>query len=220
METRDFYVILGAPQDATLSGIREAYRRLALARRPELQGARSMRPFQDVIDAYQVLSDPDRRASYDETRGIETAGTAEPPPQPEPLVPGPLSLKRDFEAREPPVEQVLERILRNFTRRDVPKSEALDALNLTIGMSPEQAATGGVLALQVPVFYPCPVCRGEGHDGLYACLACGQTGIIEDEEAVNLRVPPGARDGDAYDVPLQGLGIENLWLHVQLRVSA
>jgi len=181
-----------------------------------------MRAFQDVIDAYRVLADPARRASYDERRGtqVELRQVAGTPPQAEPLVPEGLSLRRDFDARDPSVDEVLDRILRNFTGRHVPKSERLDALNLTIRISPELAAFGGALEVAVPVFYPCPECHGDGHDGFYACSACAQTGTVEDDEPVQVRVPPMTRDGDAFEVPLRGLGIDNLCLHVQLRVGA
>jgi len=221
METRDFYLILGVAPGAAAEGLRAAYRQRALGR----SGAPGRRPqsaaLEDLVDAYRVLSDPERRASYDEARGgpAEVRRVPGPAPRPEPLVPERLSLTRDFEARDPSVDEVLDRVLRNFTGRGVPKSERLDALHLTIAVSPELAASGGVLELAVPVFYPCPECRGDGHDGLYACFACEQTGMAEDTEPANLRVPPLTRDGDSFHVPLHGLGIDNLCLRVELRVE-
>ena len=221
METRDFYLMLGVGPGVASQALRAAYRQRVLGRPGTPGRAPGSTSVEDLIDAYRALSDPERRASYDEARGgpvaaQRTAGTA---PQAEPLIPEQLSLPRDFEARDPSVDEVLDRVLRNFTGRKVPKSERLDALDLTIGVSPELAALGGVLELGVPVFYPCPECRGEGHDGLYACFACGQTGMIEDTEPVHLRVPPLTRDGDTFHVPLHGLGIDNLCLRVHLRVG-
>jgi molecular chaperone DnaJ/curved DNA-binding protein len=142
-----------------------------------------------------------------------------PVPAAEPLVPEPISLRRDFEARDPPLDEVLERILRNFTGLHVPKSERLEALDLEIGISPELAAFGGVLELRVPVFYPCPDCHGDGHDGLFPCIACNETGMIEEEEPVQLPLAPGVRDGATFELPLRGLGIHNLYLRVRLRVQ-
>jgi hypothetical protein len=228
METRDFYVLLGVDPAASSAGIRSAYRHLALRYHPDRAGTHSTRFFQDIVDAYRVLSDPERRASYDD--GLRHArGTpvpvrrpvvvSAPAPQAEPLVPERVSLRRDFEAREPPLGEVLERILRNFTGLRVPKAEKLDALNLEIGISPELAAFGGLLELAVPVFYPCPECHGDGHDGMYPCVACDESGMIEEEEPVQLRVPPATRDGDTYELPLRGLGVHNLYLRVRLRVG-
>jgi len=221
METRDFYLILGVEPGAGSEALRAAYRQRALGR-PGGPG-RAPRPasLEDLVDAYRVLSDPERRGSDEEARGApaEVRNVPGPAPRPEPLVPEALSLTRDFEARDPSVDEVLDRILRNFTGLNVPKSERLEALDLTIAVSPELAAFGGVVELAVPVFYRCPECRGEGHDGLYACLACGQTGMMEDTEPVHLQVPPVTRDGDSFAVPLHGLGIDNLFLDVHLRVA-
>jgi len=221
METRDFYVILGVGPEVASPALRAAYRQRVLGRPGGPGRTPGAASSGDLIDAYRVLSDPERRASYDEARGTpvpahRTAGTG---PRPEPLIPEELSLTRDFEARDPSLDEVLDRLLRNFTGRNVPKSERLDALDLTIGVSPELAAFGGLIELAVPVFYPCPECRGEGYDGSYACFACGRTGMVEDTEPVHLRVPPLTADGSSFDVPLHGLGIENLYLRVHLRIG-
>ena len=66
METRDYYVLLGVDPATTARGIRDAYRHLALRYHPDRAGPQSTRFFQDVVDAYRVLSDPQRRASYDD----------------------------------------------------------------------------------------------------------------------------------------------------------
>lgn len=220
METRDFYAILGVETREGPKGLRAAYRQRVLGRPARPGHLPLAASFEDVLDAWGVLSDPARRTSYDDARGVTVpSARSGPTDRPEPLVPEPLSLTRDFDAREPPVDEVLERILRNFTGRKVPKAERLETLDLTIGVSPDLAASGGMIELAVPVFYPCPECRGAGHDGLYACAACGKTGMIEDAEPVHLAVPPLTHDGASFHVPLHGLGIANLCLHVHLRVS-
>lgn len=63
---RDHYEILGVPRDATQEQIKEAFRRLALEHHPD----RSSEPdaeerFKEIAAAYSVLSDPERRATYD-----------------------------------------------------------------------------------------------------------------------------------------------------------
>lgn len=63
---RDPYLVLGLPRDATATQVASAYRRLAKRFHPDLhpdgQGADRMRA---VNEAWEVLSSPDRRASYD-----------------------------------------------------------------------------------------------------------------------------------------------------------
>src|SRR5712692_222453 len=101
METRDFYLILGVAPGAGFGDVQAAYRQRALGR-PGGPG-RTPRPasLEDLVDAYRVLSDPERRASYEEARGAPAEVRKVPgaAPRPEPLVPERLSLTRDFEAR-------------------------------------------------------------------------------------------------------------------------
>src|SRR5258705_5632535 len=138
METRDFYLILGVGPEALSQALRAAYRQRVLGRPGGPGREPGVGSVGDLMDGCRVLSDPELRASYDEARGTPVAaqGTAGTAFQPEPLVPEQhLALTRDFEARDPSVDEVLDRLLRNFTGRNVPKSERLDPLDLTIGLS-------------------------------------------------------------------------------------
>jgi tetratricopeptide (TPR) repeat protein len=63
---RDYYSVLGVSPDATPEAIREAFRR-CLARVVE-QGVDDPGAYRELIDAYHVLSDSERRAEYDRLR--------------------------------------------------------------------------------------------------------------------------------------------------------
>ena len=60
----DYYQILGVSKNATQAEIKQAYRRLALKYHPD-RGGDSER-FKKINEAYQVLSDPQKRATYDQ----------------------------------------------------------------------------------------------------------------------------------------------------------
>ena len=100
MLSRNFYVVLGVPANESSGGIRRAYRELALRYHPDRAGTQGTQYFQELTEAYDVLSDPVRRASYDEglLHGGEVELPSRPPvrpsshAEPEPLVPGWLSL--------------------------------------------------------------------------------------------------------------------------------
>jgi molecular chaperone DnaJ len=63
----DFYVILGVDRDATLADLKRAYRRLARKFHPDINPGdrRAAAQFRQIAEAYETLSDPDRRRRYD-----------------------------------------------------------------------------------------------------------------------------------------------------------
>ncbi|GAA0859310.1 DnaJ C-terminal domain-containing protein [Aliiglaciecola litoralis] len=83
MEFKDYYQILGVNEDSDLKDIKKAYRKLALKLHPDMnpkEGAGDK--FKQVVEAYEVLKDPERRAEYDELRkyGGNSPDGFEPPP--------------------------------------------------------------------------------------------------------------------------------------------
>src|SRR4026209_501440 len=74
---RDFYVVLGVERTATDAEIKPAYRKLAQKWHPDVNtDPAAQEQFKEINEAYQVLSDPDRRSRYDSfgRAGAEGAG--------------------------------------------------------------------------------------------------------------------------------------------------
>jgi curved DNA-binding protein CbpA len=71
------YDVLEVRADASSRDITRAYRRLARASHPDAQPVDAGAParFQAVSDAYELLSDPARRAAYDELQAARAAGS-------------------------------------------------------------------------------------------------------------------------------------------------
>src|SRR6187397_283307 len=75
---RDYYEILGITKDATADEIKKAYRQLALKNHPDKNpgDAEAERRFKEAAEAYEVLSDREKRQRYDRYghAGLEGAG--------------------------------------------------------------------------------------------------------------------------------------------------
>jgi molecular chaperone DnaJ len=65
---RDYYEILGVERTATVEVIKKSYRRLALQYHPDRNpGDKAAEDkFKECTEAYGILSDPDKRARYDQ----------------------------------------------------------------------------------------------------------------------------------------------------------
>src|SRR5688572_27652751 len=75
----DFYTILGVTKLATPTQIKAAYRRLVLLRHPDQAGeSADVGAFIEVTTAYEVLSDPARRAEYDRMIALRNVPVPKP----------------------------------------------------------------------------------------------------------------------------------------------
>jgi molecular chaperone DnaJ len=235
MVQRDHYIILGVSPTAPTRSIQRAFRPLAKQYHPDRVGPQGTSTFQDIVEAYEVLSNPERREVYDSHRRLmEPAERYWAPP--EPLIPEPSShgqrlwddpLRReqpslfdDFMTFQPSFEALRARMLRNFTGVGVPKGEHVDSLNVEVVLSPDEARRGGILRLGIPVFVPCPMCAGTRHAWNVACLACMGEGMREQEEVVAVRLPPQVQHGAIFERSLYGLGLHNFYLRLHIAVTA
>ncbi len=71
---KDYYDILGVKRTASAEELKRAYRKLALKYHPDKAGTINEAKFKEVNEAYQVLSDPKKRAAYDQFGSAEGFG--------------------------------------------------------------------------------------------------------------------------------------------------
>jgi DnaJ-class molecular chaperone len=79
---RDYYETLGVPRDAQEGDIKKAYRRLARKYHPDLNpnNKQAEDKFKEVQEAYEVLSDSEKRSKYDQLGANWKSGTDFTPP--------------------------------------------------------------------------------------------------------------------------------------------
>ena len=80
MAKRDYYEVLGVDRNASASDIKKAYRKLAIQYHPDKNpdNKEAEEKFKEAAEAYSVLSDPDKKARYDQFgfEGVNGAGGA------------------------------------------------------------------------------------------------------------------------------------------------
>ena len=226
MAIKDHYLVLGISRRENFRGMRDAYLELAKQYHPGRAGPDAVDKSHDLQQAYENLSDPEKKRRYDhdlDQNAIIGESRPEPimyPSRPRPEFPAPrsLSLLGEFRSIRPSFESLYERFVRNFTKRQVPKGERLEGLNVDLLLSPEESAQGGSVAVRVPVFFACPHCDGTRRNWLFPCANCAASGIIEIEKTISIRIPRMQSKRSVIEVSLHGLGIDNLFLRLHTRM--
>jgi molecular chaperone DnaJ len=176
----DFYVVLGIERAATLGDVKRAYRRLARKLHPDINPGDRMAAarFRQIAEAYETLSDPDRRIRYDATGSTgETGG--------EPTF--------GFEGFDftvsvhgnsaPTFGDLFAEVLQ---QRDTSREEGAAAdrgadLHQAVTVGFEEAISGGQQLVTVTRQEHCHVCHGEGHlhSDETRCPSCQGTGVVK-----------------------------------------
>jgi DnaJ-class molecular chaperone len=222
MPAKNYYVVLGVSRDESPAGIRSTFHELARRMHPDTAGPADRSRFQEVNESYEVLSDPDRRRAHDRDFGLPERVTEVPARRRQPNWPiasEPISLFGQPGQTKPSFDAFRERYLRNFTGRNMPKSERAESLTLDVALSPAEAFYGCTVPVGVPVFGACSECGGTGQVVLFRCLECGGSGLSEEQRELDVRVPPRIQHGRILEVPIEMFGIGNLYLRLHFSIS-
>ena len=171
----DHYKVLGVDKKASQEDIKKAYRRLARKYHPDTNSETGAEErFKEISQAYDVLSDPDKRKAYDRGGSVfggfpgGGAGTA-----------GGGAAGGDFGS----FSDILSGIFNTGGGRSTrtrPATEKGRDLETTVNLSFEQAIEGAQVPVTVSAFVPCNTCRGTGAEPGSApaiCPVCQGRGV-------------------------------------------
>ncbi|MEZ0323667.1 MAG: molecular chaperone DnaJ [Hydrogenothermaceae bacterium] len=182
---RDYYEVLGVSRNATQDEIKKAYRKLARQYHPDLNpnNKEAEEKFKEISEAYQVLSDPEKRKIYDQFGHAGLSGS----------VGSDFGGFRDFSGfggQRIDLDDLFEDIFDIFgsgrksqreSKRTSYKREDGTDLYQTITISLEDAYNGKTITTEVPRYVICDACGGTGikaGSSKRVCPTCGGKGEI------------------------------------------
>ena len=196
---KNFYKVLGVDQKAGPEKIRKAYRQAAKRYHPDVS-PRSEEKFREVQEAYETLSDPEKKALYD--RGIlEERSPAVSPKSyyPYPLWSYPSSLFNEIDHFFGRFEDFWTGRWPDFFGE---KDQSHEDLSVEITLTPSEARKGCEIPLIIPFRVICRRCKGTGFVGELICGLCRGTGEGRSEKKIEVTIPPGVRSGTEMRFPL------------------
>lgn len=184
MSDKDYYEVLGVARDASDSDIKKAYRKLAMKYHPDRNpdDKTAEEKFKELGEAYEVLSDADKRAAYDrmgheafKNGGMNGAGGG----------PGgggfggftdPMDIFAQMFGGMGGFGNAGGRGQRRSVKR--PGSDLRADIDITL----EEAARGCEKTLEIERLVPCGTCHGSGsrsgHEGFKTCPTCHGQGVV------------------------------------------
>ena len=204
---RDCYAVLEVDVGATAVQIRRAYQRLARRYSPDVNlwetDARAL--FEEIAEAYRILSDPTARRLYDRQGARPTGRSGHDPAQAS--RPG----RRGGDAHVP-VELSFAQAVAGV-EADVPVDrlapcERCCATGAAPGVQPTTCShcggLGTVWSEQSRDGETCPACEGSGARVAAACSACRGRGVAPTRAVVHVLLPPGMDTGSQLRIPDEG----------------
>jgi len=190
---KDYYEILGVSKDASDEEIKRAYRRLAQKYHPDKGG--DEKKFKEINEAYQVLSDKEKRAQYDrfgttfeqaQARGGFTgfegfrdfSSFAEAFDIFGSRRPFDFAEGKSFEFDFGDLGDIFSDI---FGTKTATKTRRGQDISLDLEISLEEAAKGGEKEIEIYKSVVCPKCKGSGGEpgaSIKECPSCQGTGRI------------------------------------------
>lgn len=202
MPGKDYYKILGVSRQATEKEIKQVYRKLARQYHPDVNpGDKTAEAkFKEINEAYEVLSDPEKRKKYDQfgenwAYADRFEGTRQGPGAPQweyRTQEVPFDLGDIFS--QSPFGDFFEGQPRGgfgTSRRPRRGQDLEHPVEVTL----EEAFQGTTRLLQIQGEEACSLCQGTGRIQRALCSTCRGTGRLPKLRRLEVKIPPGVQDG-------------------------
>jgi len=233
MAKRDYYDILGVNRDAADEDIKKAYRKLAMKFHPDRNpdNPKAEEHFKEAKEAYEILSDPDKRAAYDQyghagvdpQAGMGAAGAGGFSDAFGGIFDeifggrrgggGRSNVYRGADLRYNLEISLEQAAFGTETKIRIPTMEACEACHgsgAKAGTQPKTCPTcqgSGQVRLQQGFFsiqQTCPKCHGTGRYIADPCGACHGAGRVKQHKTLAVKIPAGVDEGDRIRLSGEG----------------
>jgi curved DNA-binding protein len=219
VQFRDYYEVLGVPRGASEDEIRKAFRKLARQYHPDVAKDKNVaeEKFKEINEAYEALSDPEKRKKYDQLGANWKQGADfRPPPGWRDMRGEPFGGAQggDFETHfgGTGFSDFFEALFgaagrrggfRGFTEDEQFAGRGRDVEG-DIMVTLEEVFRGSVRPINVQRAVACDHCGGSGVRGQHVCNVCGGTGRVTRADTYQVRIPPGVTEGQRLRIAGRG----------------
>ena len=212
MAGKDYYKVLGVKRDASESEIKQAYRKLARKHHPDVNpGDKTAESrFKEINEAYEVLSDKDKRQKYDTfgdqwQHADQFAKSGGSGGQNVHWDFGGGSQGYSFETGD--LEDLFGGLFGGgrsggFGRQ--PRSRKGKDIEHAVEVTLEEAYQGTNRVLSMQTREACPSCGGSGHIANAVCSACMGSGMISGMKRLEVKIPSGVATGSRVRISGKG----------------